>query len=107
MRVHLKRGNKFIGVDPSTPGVVYADRDTGSEWERVELTKRSDGHFDARFIAANRQLAMTPDGRLETRDAGAVGPWESFYATEQPDGAKFLYQTNGDTVGPVLLMLEA
>jgi hypothetical protein len=114
MKVYLKLNNKYIGVDPTpiprktgdSAFPVYQDRNSGGAWEEVELTKRDNGQFDARFIAANRQLSLSSNG-LESRGAGTFGTWELIYATEQPDGIKLAYRADGATIlGPVLTLEE-
>jgi hypothetical protein len=84
---------------------VYFDRpgepDTGGPWEEVELTKHPGGEYDVRYVAANRQLSIQPDGRLETRAAGSVGPFEQFQIrTEDGSGRHILYRN--DLAGRVL-----
>jgi hypothetical protein len=102
VRVFVKRGGLYTGIDPGDKvHRVYADRRAPGAWEEVELTQ--DGHvFRARYVAADRVLAITPDG-LESRPAGTAGAWESLHATTQPDGTHFLYRTeHGAIVEPVL-----
>jgi hypothetical protein len=99
MKIGLRLHGKAIGVDP-TPKAgtiddarypVYADK----------LTKHTDGRFDVRFLAANRQLSITPFG-LESRVAGTFGLWEMVYATDQPDGSSLLYRLDRQTLVTVL-----
>lgn len=106
MRVFAKKDGKYVGVQPGTT-TVYADRSSGGSWEEVELTPRGDGFFDARFVAADVQLCMTPTGALEPRPAGMVGVWESLYATDQPDGSSLLYRLDGDRLVNVLTLEAA
>ncbi len=75
MGIGLRWNGKAIGVDPMDPFTVYANRDYVGSWETVIVTPH-DGYVDVRFQAANRQLCITPDGKLETRPAGAIGEWE-------------------------------
>jgi hypothetical protein len=111
VRVALKSNGKYLGCDPTArPGVsgdaafpVYADRDVRGGWETGELTKLNDRQFAVRLVEANRQLTITDDSRLESRPAGAIGGWEQFYATEQPDGSNLLYRFGAD--GRLLLVL--
>lgn len=113
MKVGLRLNGKAIGVDP-TPVAgqtgdaqfpVYADRPTVGVWEEGELTEHGDGLFDFRFLAADRQLSLTPTG-LESRAAGSFGGWEQVYATQQPDGGALVYRyENGVPV--VVLTIEA
>lgn len=98
MKVGLRLNGKAIGIDPTvTPiGKVYADRDQVGGWEELSLTYHEDQkQFDARFIAADRQLTMTNDNRLESRVSGAIGVCELFFATKQPDGSGLLYRFDG------------
>lgn len=74
--VYLKSREYFIGVAPSEPHHVYADRTIANGWEKIEMTKLPNGFYSCRFVDANRLLSLQPDGRFETRDVGAVGPWE-------------------------------
>jgi hypothetical protein len=109
MKIGLRLHGKAIGIDP-TPKAgtiddarypVYADKDQIGAWETAELTKHADGRFDVRFLAANRQLSITPFG-LESRVAGTFGLWEMVYATDQPDGCSLLYRLDGQTLVTVL-----
>lgn len=102
MRVFAKKDGKYVGVQPGTT-IIYTDRDAGGEWEEIELTPMDNGRFDARFVAANVQLSMTP-GSLETRGAGTIGAWEALYATDQPDGSSLLYRLDGDRLVAVLTL---
>lgn len=110
--IALKSGLLYCGIEPNTAGFpVYANRASAGSWEEVELTELPGGHgqFSVRFVAANRQLTMTPSGALESRPAGSVGSWETLYATTQPDGAKFLYRIDPDKPFPFIvrmLMIE-
>jgi len=103
----------YTGVVPSPAGgksgdaafPVYFDRegepDTGGAWETVEFSPHDDGTFDARYVEADRQLSIQPDGRLETRAAGAIGGYERFQIrTEDGSSRHILYRD--DLVGPVL-----
>jgi hypothetical protein len=109
MKIGLRMQGKAIGIDPTPkPGAiddarypVYSDKDQFGVWEAAELTKHADGRFDVRFLAANRQLSLTPFG-LESRVAGTFGPWEMQYATDQPDGSSLLYRFEGQTLVTVL-----
>lgn len=107
VKVYLKRGGKYLGIDPTdAKGTgeqafpVYADRAIANVWEAATLSKDSSGNFHVKFDDAARFLCIRPDGVLESRDA--IGPWETFYATEQPDGAKFLYRKEDGNVVSVL-----
>jgi hypothetical protein len=106
MRVYLKLAGKYIGVDPVKPGTVYTDRTEGGGWEVVELTRHEGGHFDAKFVAANVQLSVQPDGRLETRPAGTFGAYEQLRATSQPEGLDLLYRDADGAVLGVPLTIE-
>jgi hypothetical protein len=107
MRVYLKHGGKYIGADPAKPNAVYSDRVAGGGWEAVELTPQGDGGlFDARLVAADRQLSLQPDGRLETRPAGTFDAYELFRATEQPEGLAILYREQDGAVVGVPLSIE-
>lgn len=101
----------YTGVSPR-PGagngdarfpVYYArpgEPDAGGAWEMVELTKAGNG-FAARYVEANRQLSIQQDGRMESREAGAIGPFEIFQIrTEEGTGRNVLYRD--DLVGVVL-----
>lgn len=77
----------------------------------VAITRHDDSkRYDARFVKADRQLAINPDGGLESRPAGSIGLWESFAATTQPDPdvAHLLYRVNEGVVigGTVLQIVE-
>lgn len=78
MGMGLRFNGKAIGVEPKFPTVVYTNRDAVGEWESVTFANRAGGKVAALFTAANRQLCITPDGKLETRPAGAIGSWEEF-----------------------------
>lgn len=106
MRVFLKLAGKYVGVDPSALETVYHDRGQGGAWEAVELTPHDDGHFDARFVEANVQLSIQPDGRLETRPAGTFGAYEQLRASVQPEGLGILYREDGGAVLGVPLSIE-
>jgi hypothetical protein len=107
MRVGLRLNGKVIGIDPNDRQFsVYANRDRVGAWEEGELTRHSDGHFDFRFLASNRQLSLAPGGRLESRAAGTFGPWEQLWATTQPDGLHLLYRAEGMALLPVLTIEE-
>jgi hypothetical protein len=85
MSLGLRFHGRVIGVDPSDPShVVYTNRDAVGAWEDVAVTRHADGWVDVRFLAANRQLTITPAGQLESRPAGAIGEWEQF--TVSADG---------------------
>lgn len=108
MKVALRVNGKYIGVDPAT-GLqfpVYTNRTSAGEWEELLLTAHGGGLFDLKFIAANRQLTLTPAGGLESRMAGAVGVWEQFFITTQPEfpqGPSLLYRyESGVIILPVL-----
>lgn len=106
MRVYLRQGSHYIGIAPNTTN-VYADRPAGGAWEEVELRQRAGGLFDALFVAADRQLSLTPGG-LESRPADTGGAWELAYATTQPDGSSLLYRVeDGVLVAPVLQIEDA
>jgi hypothetical protein len=109
MKVALRLNGKVIGIDPSTGPYfpVYADRDQVGAWEEGELTAQPGIAFDFRFLAANRQLTITPDGRLESRSRGAIGLWELLYATDQPDGSAFVYRVVSPGHVPLTLTIEA
>ena len=79
----LRQHGKAIGVEPKAPYEVYADREAIGAWEEVVLTASHDGLVDVRFLAANRQLTVTPNGKLESRPAGEIGEWELFTRTGQ------------------------
>lgn len=81
MPTYLIANGRYLGVDPGDPSRVYADRAKGGAWEEVAITPHPDGWVDVRFLAANRQLCITPDGTLETRPAGAIGAWEQLIAS--------------------------
>jgi hypothetical protein len=83
---YLIKNGKYIGVEPGTIK-VYADRPVGAEWEDVEITKRDNGQYGVRFVAANLQLSIQPSGTLETRPAGTDGPWEQLSIETAADGA--------------------
>lgn len=72
---YAKLHGKYIGVEPGTR-TVYADRPVGGAWEELDVTLQPDGHYRAHFRAANLELSIQPDGRLETRPAGTYGAWE-------------------------------
>lgn len=92
MRVGLKLNGKYLGIEPGTEA-VYADRNTLSEWEQAELTRHgSSALWDLRFVAANRTLTITPDGKLESRAGGAFGAWEQLQVMVEVDGTKVLYR---------------
>jgi hypothetical protein len=104
MKVGVRFNGKVLRVDPTQPKVVHADRDTVGPHEEIELTKHDDNRFDARFLASNMQLSMNFEGKLETRPAGTDGAWETFFATDQPDGSSLLYRFEGTTLLPVLVI---
>lgn len=114
MKIGLRLHGKAIGINPSpvtgqegdAAFPVYADRDRIGSWEVLELTKHSDGAFDARFLESNRQLSINPQGGLESRAAGETGGWESFYATEQPEGTCLLYRHDDVALMVVVLTIE-
>lgn len=114
MKIGLRLHGKVIGIEPSPIAgksgdeawPVYSNRDTIGPWEEVELTRHNDGSFDARFLSSNRQLSINPQGGLESREAGQTGGWESFYATEQPEGTNFLYRHDDVALLPVVLSIE-
>lgn len=90
MQIWLKRDGRYIGVNPHSRSTVYADRTKADEWEEIELTRHDDGLYDARFVAANVQLSIQPNGSLETRPAGVFGPWELFTVSDAPGVAMTL-----------------
>lgn len=106
MKVGFRLRGRVIGIEPTPrPGTsgdaqfpVYTNRDAVGAWEEAELTAHADGTFDARFLSANKQLSMTPSGELESRAAGQIGAWETFFATDQPDGSSLLYRFEGDVL---------
>jgi hypothetical protein len=99
----LKLHTKYCGVSPhpvpdhsgDAAYPVYTDRDKGGGWELVEITQAGT-HFYVRFTESNRCLSVTPEGALQSRQAGTTGPWEAFYATTQPDGINLLYRRDVD-----------
>jgi len=95
--VGLRLRGKVIGIEPGMV-IGYADREVVGAWEKVELTKRDDGKYTARFVAANRYLTITPDGVWESRVS--PGAWEEFYCAEQPPDFAliFLYSAQHPTV---------
>lgn len=117
MKIYLKLAGDYLGLSPegrsdrSIQGDAkfepYADRHAGGPWEELELTQHEGGKFDARFIAANRQLSY--NHLLESRVAGTVSEWETFYATTQPEGTNFLYRIDehGNIIGSVFTIEEA
>ncbi len=110
MKVALRLNGKAIGIDPLSGLAafpIYADRDQVGDWEEGELTALAGNAFAFRFLASNRQLSLTPSGRLESRYAGWVGVWEMFFATQQPDGIAILYRvTSAGLLVPVVLTIE-
>jgi hypothetical protein len=91
--IGLRYKGKALGIDINDPRfAVYSDRDSVGEWENVILTAHGSGKFDVRFVATNRQFTVTPWAAFESRPAGAIGGWELFYATRQPDGSALLYR---------------
>jgi hypothetical protein len=107
MRVYLKSAGKYVGVEPSTPEVVYANREHPGAWEEVELTDHGGGLFDARFVSADRVLSIQPDGKLETRKAGTFDAYEQVRATTQPEGLDILYRASELGVLDTPLTIEA
>jgi hypothetical protein len=124
MRVYVKTGPFYTGVNP-TPQPrdahghpvagdaqfpVYWNRpnepNAGGAWEAIELTQTGDRTFSALYVEANRQLSIGDDGSLQTREAGAVGEWETFFCTAQPDGLNFLYRVKDGQLLGVPLSLE-
>jgi hypothetical protein len=114
MRAYLKYSTKYVGCSPTPiPGKagddrfpLYRDREHGAAWEAVEITQDGD-HFYVEFVAAHRSLTITPIGALQTRDAGTRGPWETFFATTQPDGLNLLYRHGeDDSLVPCTLAIE-
>jgi hypothetical protein len=101
----------YTGVNPTPrPGagdarfpVYYArpnEPDAGGPWETVEIEKKGNG-FAVRYVEANRQLSIQPNGKMETREAGTFGPFEVFQIrTEEGTGRNILYRD--DLVGVVL-----
>jgi hypothetical protein len=76
MKIGLRRSGTYLGIDPGDPAhAVYTNRTAFGSWEEAELTQHG-AWYDVRFLAANRQLCITPEGRLESRPAGAIGEWE-------------------------------
>lgn len=107
MNVYLKLNGKYVGVEPGTDR-VYADRLSGGAWEEIELKSRGDGSFTARFVAADKQLSIQPNGSLETRPSGTDGAYEIVRATTQPEGLNLLYRSSDDHVlGTPLTIVEA
>ncbi len=108
MKVGLRLHGQAIGIDPGdSHAAVYANRAAVGGWEVGELTPNGDGKFNVRFLATNRQLSQQPDGTLESRPAGAIGGYESFYATDQPDGSALLYRFEGAALLPPLTIEAA
>ncbi len=108
MNVGLRLRGQALGIDPDDPrAAVYANRAAIGAWEVAELAPNGDGHFNVRFLATNRQLSQQPDGSLQSRIAGAIGAYESFYATDQPDGSALLYRFEGSALLPVLTLEAA
>lgn len=108
-KVGIRSEGKAIGIDPATGPTfpVYANRDAVGDWEEAQLTSHPNGQFDVLFLATNRQLTITPDGRLESRPGGSVGGWELLYATQQPDGSALLYRLLPGNVPSRMLTIEA
>ena len=106
MDVYARLNGKYIGVDPSAPDTLYADRTKGDGWERIKLTAHENGRFDALLVAGNRQLSFGPNG-LELRPAGAIGEWEQPFCTTQPDGTNLAYRVQDGTLAGPVLVLEA
>jgi hypothetical protein len=108
MNVGLRLHGKVIGIDPGDPhAAVYANRAAVRGWEVAELAPNGDGKWNVRFLATNRQLSQQPDGSLQSRPAGAIGGYESFYATDQPDGSSLLYRFEGPVLLPALTIEAA
>jgi len=84
MSLGLRRDGHYLGIDPGDPThAVYANRDALGPWEDVAVTSHG-AWVDVRFLAANRQLCLTPEGNLESRPAGAIGAWEQLTLTTEP-----------------------
>jgi hypothetical protein len=49
----------------------------------VELIPQNENEFAVRFTKTGRFLAVSPEGKLESREA-VYGGWEKFYVAEQP-----------------------
>ncbi len=64
----------YIGVAPSEPNTVYADRPAANGWEATTVTKLDNGLYSVRFEMANKLLSLQPDGTFQTRDN--LGEWE-------------------------------
>lgn len=109
MKIFAKLHGRYIGVDPSRPDAVYADRAAGGAWELLELQPRDGGLFLVRFVEADRVLSIQPDGKLETRQAGTDGAYELLRATLQPEGVAILYRVDdaGVVLGVPLTLEEA
>ena len=104
MKVGLRLNGMAIGVDPDHPDTVYHNRANVDAWEKCELTKHEEGHFDVRFIAANRALSIEPDGTHSTRAPGTFNAFEQLYATTQPDGISLVYRVaNGAALGALAI----
>lgn len=97
MRVAIRSvEGRYIGMEPNTP-LVYQDRDKQGEWEVMELTFLPNGvQVGLVLVAAGKQFSVDPAGKLDSRVTGKIGPWETFYATTQPEGNNFLYQIYAD-----------
>lgn len=102
MSVFLKRHGLYLGVDPAFPAFVYGDRQHGAAWEEVLVTAHAGGLIDVVFVAANRQLTITPDGQLETRIAGTFQEWEQLTVLPLPaSGLPLLRRVNVSPSQPI------
>jgi len=95
--------DRYIGVDPAHPDVVYADRTSANGWEAIELKPTGKG-FSAWFIDAKVCLSLDQFGNFHTR--ASAGGDETFFCTNQPDGSALLYRFQNDAalVEPVLTL---
>ena len=80
MAVGVTLGGKYVGIDPSFPDVIYANRTALGAWEEVVITPHAQWS-DIRFTASNRQLAVSEiTHHLLSRDAGDIDVWGGQWA---------------------------
>jgi hypothetical protein len=104
----------YLGCSPvPVPGKTgddqfpcYQDRPVGAGWERTLVTDLGGGQVDVLFEDSQREMTLTPDGGLQTRAKGAIGGWEKFFATQQPDGSMLIYRFEGSKLVGVFLFTE-
>jgi hypothetical protein len=107
--VYARLYTAYVGCQPATgetPAAIRLDGPVGDGWELLELTPHAYGVI-ARFVEADRGLAIEPNGTLSLRPAGTATEWETLQTATLPGGGEILYRLAAGAIIGSPLTIEA